>query len=81
MSILSEKDRIKMMVKLTCGLLASGAYTEECERDQSPLKSYELDYDWQEDGYPRRQPFHVLDDAEALLRDIEFLVRQEVENE
>jgi hypothetical protein len=72
----TEKKRL--LVQLVAGLLASGHYTDPDEGCDTPvLKRYDIGEDWKEDGYPRRHPFHVLDDAESLLNDIEFIVKQE----
>jgi hypothetical protein len=85
----TEKKRL--LVQLVAGLLASGHYTEIATHEEyasghpiteTRLKCYEVDWeDWKEGGYPRKHPYHVIDDAESLLRDIEFYVRKESENE
>ena len=73
-------EKVKLLVQLVSGLLASGVYTTNRDDDdeKSFIKSYEVDWeDWKEAGFPRKHPFHVIDDAEVLLRDIEFIVKQE----
>lgn len=85
----TEKKRL--LVQLVAGLLASGHYTEIATHEEYAsghpiteprLRCYEVDWeDWKEAHYPRKHPYHVLDDAESLLRDIEFYVRKESENE
>ncbi len=80
-------ERKQLLVQLVAGLLSSGHYSEIKTYEQyAPgeasveprLKSYKCDWmDYKEAGYPRARPFYVLDDAEALLRDIEFIVDQE----
>ena len=72
----TEKKRL--LVQLVSGLLASGHYTDIHPEDGEPkIKSLDVGASWKEDGFPRRRPFHVLDDAESLLNDIEFIVKQE----
>ena len=74
----TEKKRL--IVQLVAGLLASGHYTYPEDEDDAPgLKSYDIGASWQEDGYPRRHLIHALDDAEMLLRDIEFFAKKEEE--
>jgi hypothetical protein len=68
----TEKKRL--LVQLVAGLLASGHYTEIATHEEYAS------------GHPITEPRlkcydHVLDDAESLLRDIEFYVRKESENE
>jgi hypothetical protein len=77
-SILSEHDRVKLLVQLTCGLLSTGKYTTEPLEDwNETLKTYEVDWeDWEKAGYPRKHPFEVLDDAERLLKDIQFIAQE-----
>jgi len=85
----TEKKRF--LVQLVAGLLASGHYTEIATHEEYAsghpiieprLKCYEVSWeDLKEGGYRRKHPYHVLDDAESLLKDIEFYVRKESENE
>ena len=80
-------EKKKLIVQLVAGLLASGHYTEIATHEEYAsghpvteprLKSYYVDWeDWKEAGFPRKHPFHVIDDAERLLRDIEFIAKQE----
>jgi hypothetical protein len=71
-------EKKHLLVQLVSGLLASGHYTDIHPEDDEPkIKSLDVGESWEEDGYPRRRPFFVLDDAESLLRDIEFIVKQE----
>jgi hypothetical protein len=80
-SFISKQERTRLLVDLTCGLLSSGHYTNEDDGyDQPILKSYKVDWeDWKEAGFPRKHPFHVIDDAQSLLEDIEHLISKEVE--
>ena len=61
-----DTEKRRLLVQLVAGLLASGHYTTAEEGYISPIS---------------RKYDQVLDDAEALLRDIEFYVRKESENE
>ena len=63
-------EKKKLIVQLVAGLLASGHYTEIATHEEYAsghpvteprLKSY--DVDWKEAGFPRKRPFHVIDDA------------------
>jgi len=91
-SNLSECAETKrLLVQLVSGLLASGHYTEIVTHEEyasghpiteTRLKAYEVDWeDWKEAGYSRKYPYQVIDDAQSLLRDIEFYVSKDVENE
>ena len=71
-------EKKQLLVQLVAGLLASGHYTDPDEGCDTPvLKRYDIGEDWKEAGYPRRHLFHVLDDAESLLNDIEFIAKEE----
>ena len=82
-------ERKQLLVQLVAGLLSSSHYTEIASEEYASghavteprLKSYEIHWDnemnWKESGCPRKHPFHVIGDAEALLQDIEFVVDQE----
>tara|TARA_R110000868_G_scaffold219331_1_gene470229 strand:- start:314 stop:652 length:339 start_codon:yes stop_codon:yes gene_type:complete len=81
----AEKKRL--LVQLVSGLLASGHYTEIATHEEYAsghpiteprLKTYEVDWeDWKEAGYARCHPYHVIEDAESLLGDIEFYAKKE----
>ena len=79
----TEKKRL--IVQLVAGLLASGHYTEIATHEEYAsghpkprLKTYKVDREYyKEAGYPRKRFFHVIDDAESLLKDIEFIAKQE----
>ena len=77
MKNLTTEER-RLLVQLAAGLLASGHYTYPDDGYDSPgLKCYDIGASWQEDGYSRRHLSHVLDDAEALLSDLEIIAKQE----
>jgi len=77
-NVLECSEKKRLLVQLVSGLLASGHYTDIHPEDGEPkIKSLDEGASWKEDGFPRRHTFFVLDDAESLLRDIEFIVKQE----
>jgi hypothetical protein len=66
------------------GLLASGHYTEIATYasghpiTEPRLKCHTIDWENYKKAIPPRiRPFYVIDDAESLLNDIEFIVKQE----
>ena len=84
-SNLSECAETKrLLVQLVSGLLASGHYTEIVTHEEYAsgypvteprIKTYDAcSEDYKKDGLARKYPYHVIDDAESLLNDIEFYV-------
>jgi hypothetical protein len=77
-NVLECAEKKRLLVQLVSGLLASGHYTDIHPEDGEPkIKSLDEGASWKEDGFPRRRPFFVLDDAESLLGDIEFYAKKE----
>ena len=76
MSDFSRCFLVENISRLAAGLLASGHYThagkdKEDEGFNNPeLIDYDAGKSWKEDGYPRRWPRLVIDEAESLLDDI-----------
>jgi len=81
-------EKRRLLVQLVAGLLASGHYTEIATYasghpiTEPRLKCHTIDWENYKKAIPPRiRPFYVIDDAEFLLNDIEFIVKQEVGNE
>jgi hypothetical protein len=71
-------ERKQLLGQLVAGLLASGHYTNPDQGFDTPsLRKYDAGESWKEDGYPSRRHAHVIDDAESLLKAIEYIVKQE----
>ena len=74
-------EKKQLLVQLVAGLLASGHYTapkDIFDEDCPNVIHFEVDWeDWKEAGYPCMHPYHVVCDAEELLKQIEFIAKKE----
>ncbi len=73
-------EKKQLLVQLVAGLVASGHYTVPYDQfnDGPSVILYEVDWeDWKEAGYPCRRPYHVVYDAQALLKQIDFIAKKE----